>query len=310
MNNLLLKLAKECRDITKPYGETDVLLYYGLVAPKLEEYLNKKMLASKVWLPNGKFPNFINRGSKLAPLYIEGMIEAITPEFLELRKGHHLEDVRSKLTKEQIKTWQYFVPRKMCDFFYATNGEGIGLPLDRIFFDIDRGNDISAENAQKVAELLVEIIKNDADFNKQVGYEQKIIPAWTGNSFHIYLHLKKQIPNAFYDRYIQYSKSKPLESFTGRWAAEINKSLDVKVAGGHEKIKNTLNIDPSQSPSGKLCRVLLSSLHMKDAKTIDGLSLPIESKMLKDKRLIEELKAYTPKKVIGELDILAKRIAL
>ena len=97
------------------------------------------------------------------------------------------------------------------------------------------------------------------------------------------------------------------ESFTGRWAASIDKKLKFKVVGGHQKVKGAVIIDPSQTPSGKLCRIPFD-LHLKDARTIDGIAIPLTEKMLDDKNLVKKLKAYTPKKVVGEIDKLAKNL--
>ncbi|MBI5347301.1 MAG: hypothetical protein HZB66_01685, partial [Candidatus Aenigmarchaeota archaeon] len=81
-------------DILKPKGQTDVLLYYSKIAETLGTFLKGKMLASKIWIPNG--PYLIKRGSKIEPLYIEDM--KISDEFLELRRKN-LADVKHKLTK-------------------------------------------------------------------------------------------------------------------------------------------------------------------------------------------------------------------
>lgn len=74
-------------------------------------------------------------------------------------------------------------------------------------------------------------------------------------------------------------------------------------------MKNTISVDPSQTPSGKLCRVPLGSLHMKDAGTVDGVSVPLTLDML-DENIIGELGLYTPKMILEELPKLAKRLPL
>ncbi len=302
----LLKLAKE-KDIVKPFGHTDVLLLYGIVGEKLRKFLKGKELASKVWLPKGNISYFLNRGSKKPPLFIEDLVEAITPEFLELRSGHHLKEVEKDITEKQKLVWSYFPPRKLMDFFYATNSEGAGKPIDRIFFDIDRGKEVSLENSRKVAKLLCEIIKEDKELEKLKGKTDPFV-SWTGNSFHVYIILSEKKPNSFYDKYFMYSKNKPLASFTGRWAEHIKNELKINVMGGHEKLSKVLSIDPSQTPSGKLARSPLGSLHMKDAKTIDGISIPVTEKMLADSNLPNKLKETRPKYVIDNLDKLAGRL--
>lgn len=207
------------------------------------------------------------------------------------------------------KIWNYFLPRKLADFFYATNGEGEGKRIDRIFFDLDRGERIASGQARAVASAFIEVMEDDSEFESQLGkvLENERLIAWTGSSFHIFLFFKKPQPAGVYEKYFQYTKKEPGASFTGRWAGEVAKRVGLKVVGGREKKPDEINIDPSQTPSGKLCRVPLGSLHMKDARTVDGVSLPLERKMLDEKELVGELRAYTPKKVVEELDSLARR---
>jgi hypothetical protein len=295
----LKELVKQ--DPLKPFGETDVLLFYAIASTKLKDFLKGKELATKVWLPTGNLPSFLNRGSKKEPLYIEEMAE-VDEDFLALRKAH-LDEVRNKLNKTQQKIWEYFPPRKLMDFFYATNGEAPGKPIDRIFFDIDRGENVTSDHARQVADVLAnEVIPKDPNLPTQ----KEPFVMWTGSSFHIYLFLKKKEPNEFYVKNFQYSKNSPDATFTGRWAKIVREETKLNVGGGHEKEKDRINIDPSQTPSGKLARVPLSSLHMKDAKTVDGVSIPVERKMLKKSDLVERLREYNPAKVIKELDSLAK----
>jgi len=301
----LLELAKKSENILRPFGHTEVLLYYGIVAQKLKRYLKGKELAAKIWLPSGNLPFFIRRGSKDEPLYIEELCDGATEHLLEVRKEiENLKDAESKLNKTEAKVWHYFVPRKLIDFFYATNGEGAGKDIERIFFDIDR-SDVPAEKAQEVARLLVETIEKDTELKKLIKFKTFVM--WTGNSFHVYLILDKKIKNSDYEKHFAYKKDTPLESFTGKWADSIKKASKINVQGGHEKIKGIINIDPSQTPSGKLCRAPFG-LHMKDAKTVDGIAIPLKKEMLYDKNLVKELQKYTPERVINELDELAKRL--
>lgn len=302
----LIKLAKE-KDIIKPFGHTDVLLLYGVAGEKLKKFLKGKEIASKVWLPKGNIKYFLNRGSKKPPLFIEDLVEAVTPEFLELRSGHHLKEVESKITEKQKLVWSYFPPRKLIDFFYATNSEGAGKPIDRIFFDMDRGKGFSLADAQRVTKLLCEIISKDPELKELTGKTEPFV-SWTGNSFHVYVMLGKPRPNSFYEKYFMFSKNNPLVSFTGRWAEQIKNELKINVAGGHEKTPKFLNIDPSQTPSGKLARSPLGSLHMEDASTIDGVSIPVTENMLADSDLPKKLKELKPKDVIDNLDKLAGRL--
>jgi hypothetical protein len=301
----LLNSAKKSGDVVKPFGGTDVLLLYGIAGEKLKKFLKGKELASKVWLPQGNIKYFLNRGSKKLPLFIDDLIEAVTPEFLEIRSKHHLKDVEKQLTEKQKLVWSYFPPRKLMDFFYATNREGAGKPIDRIFFDMDRGEGTSASEAQKVTRVFCEIVRKDTELSKLTGKAEPFV-SWTGNSFHVYIMLGKPRPNAFYDQHFMFSKNDPLASFTGRWAEQIRKELRANVTGGHEKIAGVISIDPSQTPSGKLARVPLGSLHMKDAKTIDGISIPISESALADTDLPNKLKEITPKYVIDNLEKLAQ----
>ena len=136
----LQELASKSEDVVRPFGHAETLLYYALVAPSLKKFLRGKLVAAKNWLPKGPMPYLIKRGSKEEPLSVQELCDAVTPEFLEVRRAtEHLEDAKPKLSKVQQKVWGYFLPRKLNDFFYATNGESSGKPIDRVFFDLDRG---------------------------------------------------------------------------------------------------------------------------------------------------------------------------
>jgi hypothetical protein len=259
-------------------------------------------------MPKGKVRFLLKRGSKLEPLYVDELTEAVDLEFLELRsREEHLKDAKKDLNDLQNKTWQYFLPRKLADFFYATNHEGPGKEIDRVFFDIDRVEGISAGQAQKATRIFVETIKEDKEFEKLMGNFEPFI-SWTGNSFHVFFFLDEPKPHSFYEKYFQYSKQDPERNFTGKWAKKVDEQLEFKVVGGHERRGNSINIDPSQTPSGKLSRVPLGSLHMKDAKTIDGISVPLKEKMLYEEDLAEKLVNYRPKDIIENLDIFRKNL--
>ncbi len=305
MSMSLIALARKSEDVVRPFGGTDVLLLYGIAGKKLRRFLVGKELASKVWLPQGNVRYFLNRGSKKPPLFIDEFVEAITPEFLELRSRHHLKDVEKQLTERQKLVWSYFPPRKLMDFFYAANGEGAGKPIDRIFFDMDRGEGISLDDTRKATALFCDILRKDVELKEATGKAEPFV-SWTGNSFHVYLMLDKPRPSAFYDEHFMFTKNDPTASFTGRWAEQVGKELGFKVTGGHEELAGVLSIDPSQTPSGKLARAPLGSLHMKDAKTVDGISIPVASRDLKDEDLPNKLKELRPKYVIDNLDELAK----
>ena len=296
---------KNLNNIVKPFGQTDVLLLYALAGEKLKKYLKDRELASKIWIPSGNIPYVIKRGSKLEPLFVDDLIKAVTVEFLKIRSKKNLGSAKDEITDLQKNVWQYFVPRKLADFFYATNHEGTGKPIDRIFFDLDRGKNISIEQAQETVKTFFQVIEEDRELEKLLGNVDPLI-CWTGNSFHVFIFLDKAKPNSFYEKYFQYSKNEPEASFTGRWAKKTSEKTKLKVMGGHEKEDNYINIDPSQTPSGKLCRIPLGSLHMKDAKTIDGISIPITKKILEEKNLADKFKKYTARDVIENLDELVK----
>lgn len=308
MASLVNFARKNLENLITPFGQTDVLLLYGIAAGKLKKYLGDRELAGKIWMPSGRMRYLLKRGSKLEPLYAHELEEAVTLEFLELRsKTEHLSSAKGNLTDLQVKVWQYFLPRKLSDFFYATNHEGPGKEIDRIFFDIDRSAGISAEQARKTTQIFVETIKEDSELEDLLGnYELSI--NWTGNSFHVLFFLDKLMPSSFYDKHFQYSKNDPERNFTGKWAKKINEHVEFKVAGGHERQGNSLNIDPSQTPSGKLCRTPLGSLHMKDSETINGVSVPLTEKMLYEEDLIYKLTNYTPKNIIENLNQLEKHL--
>ncbi|MDD5177797.1 MAG: hypothetical protein PHT54_00750 [Candidatus Nanoarchaeia archaeon] len=282
--------------------QIDVLPYYAVISKKLIKFLDKKEIATKISLPNSKIGKILKRGSKEEPLYVSEIVKNVNDDMLMLR-NKHLDEVRKELNKTQIKIWDYFVPRKLIDFLYATNNEGVNKKIKRIFFDIDCGS-LSSEKARIVAKELVYLIKTDKEFNKLVKYD--IMPMWTGHSFHVYLFLNKDVSPEFYDKYLMFSKSKPMESFTGRWAFEISKKTKIKVIGGHEKVNGFINIDPSQTPSGKLARIPFS-LNIKNFKIV-GVALPLSIRDLNDRNLIKKLRCYNADKVIKDLGSLAKKI--
>ncbi len=305
----LLNFAKKNLDkLITPFGEIDVLLLYAVSATKLKKYLKDKELAGKIWMPRGKVRYLLKRGSKLKPLYVDELIEAVDLEFLELRsREEHLKDAKKELDDIQNKVWQYFLPRKLADFFYATNSEGPGKEIDRIFFDIDRVEGISAEQVQKATRLFIETINEDNEFEELMENFEPFI-SWTGNSFHVFFFLDETKPNSFYEKYFQYSKQDPERNFTGKWAKKVDEQVEFRVVGGHERRGNSINIDPSQTPSGKLSRVPLGSLHMKDAKTIDGVSLPLKEKMLYEEDLAKKLVNCKPPNIIENLNQFEKNL--
>ncbi|MEK6934883.1 MAG: hypothetical protein AABW46_03320 [Nanoarchaeota archaeon] len=279
----------------------DVLLYYAEIFPKLKKFLKNREIATKTYL---KDIEFMKRGSHDGPLFIDELIKNVNKKFLDLRKGEsHLKEVRDKLNKKQVQIWEYFVPRKLIELHYATNHEYPNKPLDRIYFDIDRKN-IPAEKAQIVALKLIETIRKDKSFK----LKYKIFVMWTGTSFHVYLLLKKKISHSFYEKNIHASLRNQEASFTGRWAMKVNKELkNIKVVASHEKKYGVINIDPSQSPSGKMARCPLS-LYIKRYNKISGVAIPLSIDDLKDKDLVKKLRNYNKEKVLNNLSILSRKL--
>ncbi|MBW2991613.1 hypothetical protein KY345_00160, partial [Candidatus Woesearchaeota archaeon] len=102
-------------------------------------------------------------------------------------------------------------------------------------------------------------------------------------------------------------KKDPLASFIGRWAQKLNNKLGVKVLGSHEKVANAIILDPSQTPSGKLCRAPFS-LHMANENKVDGVSIPLTLDMLDDSGLVMDLKRLKLIDVVEDLREFTKRL--
>ncbi len=236
-------------------------------AKNMEVFERNKEIATKIHVETGKF---IRRGSKDKPLFIKEMNKkTLTTKFFDLRTKMKRHDaIQNKLlTDVQEKLWLYFPPNKPVEFFYATNSEGQGKLIERIFIDIDRTN-LNKETASTVTKQLIEIINSDKEFNKLLKYKIKVL--FTGSSYHVYLLLKKPITHDFYEKYISYRKNEKIPSFIGKWAKLISVKTKIPVTGGHEKKQDVIILDPSGTPSGKLARVPFS-VHVKNSK-IDGVA--------------------------------------
>ena len=298
----------EAKDVLRPFGFLDVLPYYSAVSEAIEGFLKNKELASKIWIPNG--PLILKRASKLEPLYVNEMVTlARDVSFFREKRAMHLSEVRESIDDVQAKAWSYFPPRKLADFYYATNNEGKDKPIERIFFDIDRGKQVSAEEARLVAHAFLEELEADERFAEVVG-KFKTFVMWTGNSFHIYVFPPTPLPTSFYQKYLSYSKTAPsLFNILTPLVKRVREKTGLNVVGGHEKGNDRIVIDPSQTPSGKLARCPFS-LHMKDAKHVDGIALPLSKEMLEDKHLIEFLQKQTPKTVLESLEDWQKHLKM
>jgi hypothetical protein len=301
----LQELLLEREDVLRPFGFLDVLPYYFLVSTTLSDFLKDKELASKIWIPNG--PLILKRGSKLEPLLIDEMKTLVEDISFFQERAKHLSEVREAIGNVHIKVWNYFPPRKLADFYYATNREGKNKPIERIFFDIDRGKRMSAEEARLVAYSFLNELEADERFVELVG-KFKTFVMWTGNSFHIYVFPARQLPPSFYERYLSYSKTTPsLFNILNTLVKRVREKTGVNVVGGHEKGLDRIVIDPSQTPSGKLARCPFS-LHMKDARTVDGVALPLARDMLENKDIVEFLQKQTPKNVVENLEEWKKNL--
>jgi len=300
-----LRALAEEREILRPFGELDVLLFYSIVSPELKVFLGDREVASKVWL---KQRSLLNRGSQLPPLHADEIATKVTIDLLQLRAKMGLADARDSLNAVEQKIWRYFPPRKLCDYFYAANHEGRGGEIDRIFYDVDRPKDMPHERAREVAGLFLEAILGDDQFREYVS--DRPLVAWTGSSFHIYLFLKQREKHSFYTENIHYSDSTPEKGFTAKWLQLVKRKTQIPVAGGHEKKPGFITIDPSQTPSGKLARSPLGSLHMSDYQTVDGVSIPIEIRRLHDEGLTETLRGYTPKRLLSEMPQFSRMMPL
>jgi hypothetical protein len=285
-------MAKEVKNVLKPYGELDVLPYYSKVSKFLEKFLKGREIATKTVLPNF---TFLKRGSKDKPLFINDL-RFIDEKMLKLRTKH-LDEVKDKLKDKQILIWQYFVPRKPVNFFYATNGENPGKEMDRVFIDIDRQTH-TPEDARRVALELVKVIKQDKEFSKLVKF--KIFLMWTGSSFHVCLLLEKKVSNDFYQKYLSYGEKKE-SSFITKWAEIVSANTRITVRAGHQREKDAIILDSSNTPSGKLARVPFS-LHISSKGEIDGVAVPLSEKELEDINLIKRLEKLKPEDVLENLD--------
>ncbi len=305
MTDELLEILLESEDVLRPFGFLDVLPYYAVVSTRLENFLSGKELASKIWIPDG--PLILKRGSKLPKLSVEEMASLSSNiNFLRLREKH-LGEVKERLSEAEAKAWSYFPPRKLADYYYATNGEGKDKPIERIFIDIDRGKGIAAEDARKVAIALWEEVESDENFRKLVG-DFKLFAMWTGSSFHLYIFPERQLDHSFYDKYLSYSKTTPsLFNLLNPWVRKVRERTGLPVIGGHEKGHDRIVVDPSQTPSGKLARCPFS-LHMKDARTVDGIALPLTREMLEDEDIVQYLQNQTPRSVLEKLDEWVKNL--
>lgn len=304
----LREYAAGVENILRPYGDIDLLLYYGLIAEKLQPYLHGRELATRTWLPKGRIRAVVKRGSLNHPFYIEEMAGAVTPSLMRAReKYEHLDDAKHVLSPEQALAWFYFAPRKYMGFHYATNREGEGREISRVVYDVVPGRNMSAEDAIEVAALLVQAVLEDDQAGRMLSGRPFV--SWTGSSFNVALSLNGLQSASFYRAQIEYTGKG--YTLTDRLIAYVTKASKVPIAGGPVRPPGHITIDPSQTPSGHLCRVPLGSLNMESASAaggvIGGVSVPLTLDML-SRDEVADLRAYTPQRIIDELDGLARRL--
>lgn len=301
----LTGLVEEVDDVLSPFGKTDVLLLYGVLGKCLKGFLRNKEIATRIWLPSGNIPYILKRGSKEEPLFIEDFVGNVSRNLIEKRKKFEgLEEARPELSEKEELIWKYFVPDKFVNFFYATNGEDSDF-LERAYLDIDRGEGTSAEEARKITSELSKIIRSDGEIMEKV---DETFVFWTGNSFHYYLFFKEKLDVTFYREKLRVSE-KDEKTNVEEWINELNDSFDdIDAVGGHERVSGKISIDPSQTPPGKLGRIPLGSLHLGDAKTVDGFSIPLEEEMLSKSNLINKLVSYSAREIISSAKELGGRI--
>jgi hypothetical protein len=300
----LQEYALSSGDVLRPYGELDVLAYYGLIAPKLETYLHGRELATRTWLPEGRIRSVVKRGSQLPPLYIRQLARAVTPEMMGARAEFaNPGAAKDVLSTDQALVWHYFPPRRLEEFHYATNREGDGREINRVLYEIDGGRGVTAEDALEVAALMAGAVAEDEPVHGMVRGNPLVV--WTGHSFDLLLILGEMQPARFYRDQIEYSGKG--HTLTDRLIDRLHREARVPVTGGTTRVPGHVTIDPSHTPSGHLCQVPLGSLYLKDGTSVEGVSVPLTPDML-SRDVVADLRSYTPGRIIDELDELAKRL--
>lgn len=284
-------MAKIKKEVLRPHGKLDALNYYSKVSIILKNFLKAREIATVIHIPPAI--RLLRRATKLGALYAEDIKSG--EKLLKFRAEHHLKDAKGKFSGQELKLWQYFFPRKLIELHYAVNTENTKSKIDRVYIDVDRGR-LSPEKAQEIVLELIRTIRKDKDFNKKIKYKFFIV--WTGNSFHLYLLLRKKIShNEFMEVF-------SLEGeFLKKWAAEVEKKTRIKVRAAHEKKRKAIILDTSQSPPGKLARAPFSLYISRKSlkKRIIGVAVPLSEKQLKDKNLAEKLQNLTPEKILNNL---------
>lgn len=263
-------------------GQLDCLSYYIKVLPKIKKFVGDRELATKTYVPKAIPPFILHRGSKDPALKASDI--KVTQAFLKKRVGKKLHQVEKDLSEKDQLVWRYFVPRKLVEMHYACNYEGAGKSFDRVFIDVDAGKGVDDTKYAAVVKQLLKEIRSDKTISGQI----KLI--WTGKGIHVYLMLSGKKPHSFYDKYFAFGKN----TLTTKWAKAISEKTKVKTKAGHERTPNTVILDTSATPSGKLARVPYS-LHLSSKGVLNGVSVPIKEKDLDN---LNSLKNLTPDKAL------------
>jgi len=293
-------------DVLRLYGKLDVLPYYGEIAKRLlVKFLHGRELATRIWVPgDSRLRSVVIRGSSTEPLYIRQLAGAVTQELIEARKKYRsLSDARHELSPEQQLVWSYFPQRRYISLYHATNMEGTDRELHRAVFRIEPCIGATFREALTVTATLADMISSDREYPRF--FRRDPFVWWTGASFCLMLFTIVPQPASFYPMYLEHTgKGKTI---TDRWVDKVSKCTPVKVAGGRQRRKGFVLIDPAATPSGNLCEVPIGCLHMAETGSLDGVSVPLTPEMIK-KDIMADLLSYTPGRLIAELNKFEKRL--
>ena len=300
----LAEITGVSSDVLHPYGELDVLPYYGQISAKLTGFLHGRELASRVWTPRGRIPAVVISGSTSQPLYIEQMVRSVTLELIHARQSYkNLGDVIPILSPDQQLTWSYFPKRRYVGFYYNTNRIGPAREINRVLYAVDRCTGSTLTDALNVVRIFYELVISDDRYPAL--FRGNPFVCWTGNSFQVMLFTRDLQPASFYRTHLEYTGKS--HTLTDHWVDAAARAGETKIAGGSQRRKGFVLINATNTPSGKLCPVPLGSLQLASAATLGGVSVPLTPDML-DRDVLSDLISYTPERILDELDELAARL--
>ncbi|CAJ37820.1 hypothetical protein [Methanocella arvoryzae] len=291
-------------DVIRPYGELDVLPYYGRIAEKLTGFLHGRELASRIWTPHGRIRSVVVTGQTAPPLYIRQMSEAVTPQIIRAREQYsNLDEVRGRLSPEQQLVWQYFPQRRYIGFYYSLNRIGPAREIDRVVFQIERSFGSTLAEALEAAQEFIRAAVSDTGYQELFRREPFVY--WTGSSFQVMLFTREVQPATFYRSHLECTgKGRTMADL---WTDLATASTGSKIVGGTGRRKGAVLINSEPTLPGKLCPVPLGCLDMADGTTLRGVSVPLTGDMLSSD-ILDDLTAYTPERIVEELDKLAARL--